>query len=205
MKHVIKPALSLFAIAAIVTALLGLARNLTLQPIEKQRKAAREKTMKAVLADADNFREVSAEEAGSIVRVFEGLKGSETIGYVIELSPAGYSGAINMMVGISKAEDKITGMRVVKHSETPGLGALAVNERFYGQFDGRKLLPLRVVRTAPGGDDIEAITAATITSRAITNAVNEAIEWYTMAADQPPLNLSNRARPEGTYKGGGLK
>ena len=205
MKHIIKPALSLFAIAAIVTALLGMARNLTLEPIEKQRKAAQEKTMRAVLTEADNFRELSAEKTGGINRIFEGLRGSETIGYVVELSPVGYSGEINMMVGISKAEDKITGMRVVKHTETPGLGALAVNENFYRQFDGRKLLPLRVVRTSPGADDIEAITAATITSRAVTSAVNEAIEWYTMAADQPPLNLSNRARPEGTNKGGGLK
>jgi electron transport complex protein RnfG len=83
-----------------------------------------------------------------------------------------------MMVGISKAEEKITGMRVVKHSETPGLGALAVNQSFYSQFDGRKLSPLRVVRTSPGENDIEAITAATITTRAVTNAVNLAIEWY---------------------------
>ena len=178
MTHVIKPALSLFAIAAIITALLGLARNMTLEPIERQRKAAQEKTMKAVLGEADAFREVDAQKTGSIVRIFEGLKGSETIGYVIELTPNGYSGAVNMMVGISAADKKITGMRVVKHSETPGLGALAVNENFYRQFDGRKLLPLRVVRTGAGEGEIQAITAATITTRAVTGAVNEAIEWF---------------------------
>jgi len=178
LKHILKPALSLFAIAAIVTALLGFARNLTSEPIEKQRKAAQEKTMRAVLAEADNFRETDEKKAGSIVKVFEGLKGSDIIGYVIELSPNGYSGEINMMVGISKTENKITGMRVVKHSETPGLGALAVNEKFYRQFDNRKLNALRVVRAQGSDDDIEAITAATVTSRAITNAVNEAIEWY---------------------------
>ena len=176
--HVIKPALSLFAIAAIITALLGFARNVTLEPIEKQRKAAQEKTMKAILAEADAFREVDAEKTGSIVRVFEGLKGGKTIGYVIELSPNGYSGAVNMMVGISGADDKITGMRVVKHSETPGLGALAVNRNFYRQFDDRKLLPLKVVKTPAGEGEIQAITAATITSRAVTGAVNEAIAWY---------------------------
>ena len=100
------------------------------------------------------------------------------IGYVVQLSPAGYSGAIDMMVGISSVKNELTGMRILKHSETPGLGALAVKESFYGKYDGRKLLSLNVVRASPGENDIEAITGATITSRAVTNAVNEAIRWY---------------------------
>jgi electron transport complex protein RnfG len=179
MKHIIKPALSLFLITAIATALLGLVRNLTLEPIENQRKRTQERIMKEVLPMASDFREISVEKSGYIVRILEGTIAGETTGFVIELSPVGYSGIINMMVGISKADNKITGMRVIRHSETPGLGALAVNERFYNRFNGKELVPLRVVRTSSGShDEIEAITAATITTRAITNAVNEATEWY---------------------------
>jgi electron transport complex protein RnfG len=98
---------------------------------------------------------------------------------VRELAPSGYSGAINMMVGISSVENKVTGMRVLKHSETPGLGAHAVYEKFYSRFIGKNLVPLNVVKIPTGNaNEIEAITAATITTRAITEAVNEAIEWY---------------------------
>jgi len=178
MKHIIKPALSLFIIAAISTVLLSLVRDFTLTPIENQRRKTLENAMKAVLNEASIFEEFPIEKTGSIVRVYEGKNGTESIGYVIELSPAGYSGAVEMMVGISKAKNEITGMRVLRHSETPGLGALAVKESFYSKFEGRKLVPLNVVRALPEENDIEAITSATITSRAVTNAVNEAIQWY---------------------------
>jgi electron transport complex protein RnfG len=184
MKHILKPALALFAIAAIATILLGLVRNITLEPIEKQRKKSQENTMKAVLSEADVFKEMPGNYARNIVRVYEGSKGAELIGYVIELSPSGYSGNIDMMVGISKAKNEITGMRVVRHTETPGLGAQAVKENFYKKYDGKKLVLLRVVKSSPGENDIEAITAATITTRAITSAVNEAIEFYNTRLNQ---------------------
>ena len=178
MKHIIKPALSLFAIAAIATALLSLVRDITLEPIAAQRKKTQENTMKAVFPEASDFKEIDTQKSGSIVRVFEGIRGSELIGYVIELSPTGYSGNIDMMVGVSKIKSEITGMRILRHSETPGLGALAVKESFYRKYNNRKLVPLKVVIASPGENDIEAITSATITTRAVTNAVNEAIEWY---------------------------
>ncbi|MDR0316324.1 MAG: RnfABCDGE type electron transport complex subunit G [Treponema sp.] len=178
MKHIIKPALSLFFIATIITTLLAFSYNRTLEPIAAQIRKMQEKTMKEIMPEASGYREIPVEKTGNIVRVFEGLKGGEITGYVIELAPPGYSGAINMMAGISKAENKITGMRVLRHTETPGLGALAVKENFYRKFDGKNLTPLKVVKNSPGADEIEAMTGATITTRAITNAVNEAIEWY---------------------------
>jgi electron transport complex protein RnfG len=178
MKDILKPALSLFLIAAVFTVLLGLVRSFTLEPIEKQRRSTQEKTIKEVLAEAEDFRELSAERKGSIVKILEGINGGKTIGYVIELAPVGYSGEISMMVGISKDREEISGMRILKLSETPGLGALAAKEKFYKRFDGKKLVPLKVVKTPPGAGEIEAITSATITSKAVTDAVNEAIEWY---------------------------
>jgi electron transport complex protein RnfG len=83
-----------------------------------------------------------------------------------------------MMVGILATEAKISGMRVLRHTETPGLGANAVREDFYRRFENKYLVPLTVVRTSPGANEIQAITSSTITTRAITNAVNEAIAWY---------------------------
>jgi len=178
MKHIIKPALSLFIIAAIITAALVFTYELTKEPIANQLRKTQEKTMKEVLPEADDYRELQTEISGNITGVFEGLKGTEIIGYVIELATPGYSGNIIMMVGISKTENKIAGMRVLKHTETPGLGALAVKENFYRRYDGKALSPLKVVRVQPKEDEIEAITASTITTKAITDAVNEAIIWY---------------------------
>jgi len=71
MKHIFKPAFSLFAVAAITTALLSLVRDVTLEPIEIQRKAVHERTMRELL-DAAEFTELPAPKTGSIVRVFEG-------------------------------------------------------------------------------------------------------------------------------------
>jgi electron transport complex protein RnfG len=179
MKEMIKPAFALFIITAISTALLGYARNLTLEPAEIQRKKVQERTLKEVLPQAASFTEIPAAKKGSIEKIYEGKSGGETVGYVIELAPVGYSGAINMMVGISKTESKVIGMRVLKHSETPGLGANAVKESFHRQFNNKNLVELIVVKTsARSHEEIEAITASTITTRAITNAVNEAIAWY---------------------------
>jgi electron transport complex protein RnfG len=179
MKHIIKPALSLFIIAAISTTLLGLVRNVTLEPIANQRKKAQQNTMIAVLSEATEFTEIeNVEKTGNIDNIYEGRNKGELVGYVVALSPAGYSGDISMMVGISSTRNVITGMRVLRHTETPGLGAVAVKESFYRKYDNKRLVPLNVVKVSPGENDIEAITSATITSRAITNAVNEAIAWY---------------------------
>jgi len=177
MRHIIKPALELFIVAAVTTTLLILTHALTLGPIENQHRIAQEKLMSEIL-QATVFNEIPAEKSGTINRVFEALNNDVVIGYIVELAPKGYDDTISMIVGISKQDNVITGMRVLKHSETPGLGAIAATEKFYRKFEGRRLIPLKVVRSSPREDEIDAITSATITTRAITNAVNEAIEWY---------------------------
>ena len=175
MKHIVKPALSLFVVAAIAAVSLGIVYDITLEPIEAQRRRTQERMLREVLANASDFREMSVETPGSIVRVFEGLDNGRTVGYVIELAPMGFGGAINMMVGISGGG---TGMRILRHGETPGFGAYIVRESFFRRFDGRNLVPLTVVRSSPGENEIQAITSSTITTQAVTGAVNEAIEWY---------------------------
>ena len=178
MKHIIKPGIILFLIAAVITALLGFVRSLTLEPIENNKQKAKQAAMAAVIPAASNFIEYKGPYSGMIISICEAYSGTESLGYAVELATEGYSGKINLILGISKAENKITGMRVTKHSETPGLGALAVKENFYKKFDNKNAVKLNVVRNSPGENDIEAITGATITTKAITDAVNEAIKWY---------------------------
>jgi len=190
MKHIIKPALALFIIAAVTTTMLVYAFSLTKEPIANQRKKTQEKTMKAIFPYATAFREIVSEKQGDIDKVFESSNGDVILGVVVELSPSGYSGNIQMMVGLSKTQNQIAGIRILKHTETPGLGALSVKEEFYRKYDNRRIEPLRVIRSGIAGqNEIQAITGATITSRAITNAVNEAVEWYTVYYDNPGTEL----------------
>jgi len=194
MNYIIKPAATLFFTAVIVIAAVSYAYNITLEPIERQARRTRETAMMAVLPQASDFRlKQSREPSGSIVAVYEGFANGSfadgnfadgaLVGFVVELSPVGYGGNIDLMVGISARDEKITGVRILRHNETPGLGALAAREGFYRRFDNKPLVPLTVVRSSPGEYEIAAITASTITTRAVTNAVNEAIEWYKSALE----------------------
>ena len=180
MKHVIKPACSLFLIAAITTALLSFVYRITLEPIENQHRLIRERTMRQILPQADSFRDLNVETDGdsSIIKIYEALRGGNVFGYILELDPVGYGGPINMMAGILREERRIAGVRILSHSETPGLGSSISRESFYRIFDRRSLVPLGVVRNNPGANDIQALTSATISSRAVTYAVNEAIDWF---------------------------
>ncbi|MCL2440133.1 MAG: RnfABCDGE type electron transport complex subunit G [Treponema sp.] len=186
MKFIIKPASTLFITAVITVAVLSVVYNLTLEPIENQKRRTQETVMREILPRATEYHEIETEKTGSITAVYEGYFSSDAlddkvlVGYVIQLSPEGYSGKIDLVVGINRGIGKISGMRVLSHTETPGLGALAVKENFYNRYESMPLMPLTVVRNNPGEYEIQAITSATITTRAITNAVNEAIEWYLM-------------------------
>jgi len=192
MNYIIKPAASLFIAAAITVAALSFVYNKTYEAIEKQKYKTQEQAMKELLPKAEGFKEIQAEFTGSIRAAYEGyyetnrMGNGVMVGYILKLAPSGYSGEIEFLAGVSLEEKEITGIRILRHSETPGLGALAVKKDFYGQFSGRVLSPLKVTKSSHHGkDEIQAITSATITSRAITNAVNEAVEWCLAAEIQP--------------------
>ena len=178
MKHIINPALYLFVVAAIATSVLVVVHAITLEPIENQIRAAQERTMTAVLPEADDFVEIEAELYGSMVAVFEATSAGQKVGYVVSLAPMGFSGAIDMMIGISIANNNISGMRVVRHSETPGLGCPIMRAPFYSRFDDRDLRPLVVVRGGATGDQIDSLAAATITTDAVVKGFNDAVEWF---------------------------
>jgi len=178
MKYILKPALFLFITAVIVVAALSFVYTITEEPIERQKRRTREAAMMQVFPGASEYREIEIEKTGSIVAVYQCIIGSTMAGYIVQLSPKGFSGNIDMIVGISVLDEKINGIRIMRHTETPGLGALAVKEDFYKRYNSLGFYPLEVVRSNPGKNEIQAITSATITTKAITDAVNEAIEWY---------------------------
>ena len=93
--------------------------------------------------------------------------------YAVEVTPVGFDGEVTMMVGICGGQ--VTGISVISHTETPGLGAVAAaanakGEAFRSQFAG-------LSGTLAVGEDIDAISGATITSKAVVTGVNAALEF----------------------------
>ena len=173
-KEIIKPAAVLLIITAIAAALLGAVESITAPAIAEQNAKTQAAAMQAVFADAEEFAAVEGfEPTGKIVAVYEAIAGGEVSGYVINVKPDGFGGGIDTMVGIAN-DGTITGLKVLSHSETPGLGAKATEDSFQSQFAGKSG---NVAVTKDGGE-INSITSATITSRAVANGANEALQWF---------------------------
>ncbi len=176
MSDIIKPAAVLLIICMVAAGLLGFVNQITLAPIAAQEQLAKEESMTAVLKDADSFGEEQEVNEGNITTVTPALDASgNEIGYAVAITTKGFSAGLQLMFGVD-TEGVITGLSIVDCSgETPGLGANAANESFYGQFEG---MSGNIAVTKDGGE-VEALTGATITSRAIADAANEAINYVT--------------------------
>lgn len=179
--NILKNAMVLFAITLIAGLLLGLTYSATKEPIAEQQIIKRNQALNNVLSDATFVVDESADTSSyeKITDVYIAENNNETVGYCFQLATKeGYGGVIELVVGIS-LEGKITGIDIIKHAETPGLGALADGDKFKGQYVEKPATNLNVVK---GGADqeseIDAIGGATITSVAVTNAVNEAIGYF---------------------------
>lgn len=170
-KNVVQPALILCSICFVVSALLALTNALTIDVIAKATLEKEETARMLVLSDATSF-EASADETYYI-----GYCDGEIVGYVFSTEANGYGGAISVMTGIS-TNSTITGVTIVSHDETPGLGSNAEKTEFTDQYQQNSTEFSVVKNTEAGDGEIEALTGATITSKAVTTAVNIATELY---------------------------
>lgn len=173
---ILKPAVALLLIAGIASALLGFVNGITTEPIAKAAEQAKSESMKAVCPDASAFGETVQvdREDTEVTDYTPALDASgETMGYAISVTTTGFSSGLKLMYGIDK-EGTIIGMSVVDCSnETPGLGANAPNQDFgiIGKQGGS-------LAVAKDGGEVNAITGATITSRAVANAANTAANFF---------------------------
>lgn len=184
-KEIIKPALILCIICVFFTGALAFVNGVTEPIIDENERVAHQESLRNVYADAREFSEGIGAEAlkakgynvsERITNIYDALKDGQLIGHVVEVSTRGYGGEIKMLVGISNSMD-ITGVVLTSHSETPGLGAKGAEPGFRDQFIGP--VPEKefsIVKTTPRSDnEIQAISGATVTSRAITNGVADAV------------------------------
>ena len=177
--------ISICLIAVISGALLGLVYTITKKPIEDTAEKKKQESYRAVLSDADTYVDAELpkdvdkllEDSGitgvTLESRVEAKKGDVVTGEIwIVTTHDGYAGDIRMAVGLK--DGQVTGVEMLKIGETTGLGMEARdNPAFTAQYKEKQVEQFRVVKTAPAAEDeIQAITGATITSKAVTNAVN---------------------------------
>ena len=175
MNHPLKLGAILFLLTAICVGILGAVNEITKPIIEKNEIATEEATMRQLITTAESFENVNLTDESMIKKVSIAKQGNQTVGYVLRVEPNGYGGAIKLLIGIDQ-EEVVKGISILEHSETPGFGASADSDDFKNQFID-KIAPLTVSKSATSEDEIQAITGATITSTAITDAVNTAVEY----------------------------
>lgn len=182
-KEILIPALCLLIIGGVCTGLLAGTNLLTKEKIAEIEVQTKNEAKQAVLTDADDFsKEITVNLNDTEYTVYVGTKSGENVGVVIPVTVKSYGGALSLMVGIDIREEKIAGVGITEINDTPGLGMKAKNADFINQFTG-KIKDISVTKNAPNGNEIQAITSATITSKAVTSAVNTAFEVYNTAKE----------------------
>ena len=170
--YVLRLAGTLLLITAVVAAALAGVNAVTAPVIEELNAAKTQEAISAVLPGGfDTEIADYADATGIVSKVYQGANG-----YAVEVGPGGFDNTITMMVGIDN-EGKVLGISVVSHTETAGLGAVSADGTpkgiaFREQFVGAS----GAVSVTKDGGTMDAITGATITSRAICAGVNAALD-----------------------------
>ena len=183
MKDVFNIALRLIIITVIAGLLLGLTYSSTKDPIAQQEALKASESRRVVLNDAADFEQIDLaslnlpEEYGVIRESYRGINNGETVGITVSMVITGYSAGLNITVGIQN-DGTVAGVDIGSHSETPGLGAKADDPDYLSQYTGITP-PVNIVKTEPSNpSDVQAVTGATITSKAVADAVGLAAEFY---------------------------
>ena len=188
-KYIIKLGVTLFVTCVVVAGLLGLVNMVTEDKIAAINWENTQTAMKAVVADPENAEFSEAMEptsdmtaaasaaGGTLDSVYEVLGGGESAGYAIKVVASGSQGHIEMMVGVD-ADGVVTGVSIVKNSETSGIGSKVMTNQptakgvgVLDQFEGKSAAD----GTLAVGTNVDAISGATVSSRGVTTGVNAAL------------------------------
>lgn len=194
MNKIVKNTLILTAITVVSGCLLGLVYDVTKAPIAQAQENAKQEAYKTVLSDAGSFAAYDAFDAAEAldalteagytgdeiteVAVAQDASGAE-MGYVITVtSHEGYGGDIQISVGIL-SDGTVKGIETLTINETAGLGMKAKEPEFKDQFKDKQVEKFTYTKSGEDGDDkIDALSGATITTNAVTNAVDSALVYF---------------------------
>lgn len=201
----VSDALRLMLITVIAGLLLGIVYAVTYEPIQAAQNAATIAAYKKVFPDATDFKEnpdsdkLIAADAASLAeqgfgnvmidKVVDAVDASgNVVGHIINAgSKDGYGGLVSISVGIQSDNKTVNGIAFLTIAESAGLGMNARDTDWYKQFNGKKGEKFTVTKAGDGeldNDKINAISGATITSRAVTNSVNAALYFVNNGLNQ---------------------
>lgn len=200
LRSIVKPAAVLFIICLAVTASLAVTWLVTGDTIRDRAEADAVNARKAVLKQAESFEKIDdlklkqiiekAENLDSVREAYVAFDGENVAGYVVTVVTKGYGGDMALTVGID-ARGTITGVRIGENSETPGLGSKAKDDRFRSQLEGFK--PGQALKVVKGGktrpEEIDAISGATVTSRAVVRGVQAAVDLAGLLREEEGANI----------------
>jgi electron transport complex protein RnfG len=174
--------ISLFLITIISGFSLGFVNDLTIEPKAKAKLEKKVNALKLVLPEFDNnpvedVQFINSEFAKEAVEVYPAFKNNEFVGAaVIGSTEKGFSGLIKLMIGF-KPDGTIQNIEVLEQKETPGLGTKMKDEKFIAQFKNKNPADFNLKATKDGGE-VDALTGATITTRAFGDAVQMAYNEF---------------------------
>lgn len=193
-KKIVKDALILTAFTLVLGFVLGLVYEITKDPIAEAKEAAAQAAYQEVFPDARHFEAMEgfdkeaatkivtdagfADEISDVQAAYDS-EGGQVLGYVITVTAKDASQAnITFSVGI-RNDGTINGYSITDIAETPGLGMHVEDEDFIAKFQNKKVDAFTVVKATPASDsEIESISGATITTKAIANGVNACIVYF---------------------------
>ncbi len=182
-REILIPCVTLTVTCILIALLLAVTNAVTAPKIAELQVQTQAESRQAVLPDAGTFSEEKTVALdGTEYAYCEGLDAQgNCVGYVFTTSAKGYGGDVVVMSGVD-LDGTVTGIQTLELNETAGLGMKAGEESFLGQFTG-KSAGIGVAKNSPGANDIQALTGATITSRAVTDSVNTALELYQLVKE----------------------
>lgn len=180
MREAIKLGFFLLITCALVGLGVSYTNALTAPIIAESEKLVQEQGLMEVYSDAEEIKDETekylSSEDSVLKQVNVAYKAGKPVGVIYTVESKGYGGSIKTLVGFDIVSCTITNIKILSHTETPGLGAQATEPWFAERFQGKSATAdLEVVKQTPqDGNEVQAITAATVTSKAVTLGINEA-------------------------------
>lgn len=173
MKNILKPIIVLTAIAFVCTAALSGVNSLTQEIIAKAAAEKKAATMQELFPEESEFTAVEIDAETLKEYTSSGVYKAGDAGYIVEVAPSGYGGEIKMMIAFSN-DCEILNLKVLEHAETSGIGTRVVGDEAY--------LNKYVGKNAKNPEGVDAVSGATISSKAVLSGVNNAMNLMTSPA-----------------------
>lgn len=176
---ILRLSLTLTVICVVAGSALALTYSATERQIKNQAREEEKKSNQAALPIAkagfdfkrrDDLASKVRKESKDVVKIYEALQDGKRVGWVVQVAPRGYGGPLLLAVGIDM-RGKVKGISVIESKETPGLGQGIEKVGFQKQFIGKDENAALEV-----GEDIDALTGATISSKATASGVKQALQ-----------------------------